>query len=150
MNAQPQPNNPQETFELRLRTMRTLWIAMILSIAAYFAFSLFVGRLAHLEPNPALSLVMLAGAVASVLISFPIKSKLLNRAIEQQRVQMVQQAYIVAWAISEVAALLGLLDFFTTGDRYYYVLLIIAAVGQLLHAPRREHIVNASGATPIF
>jgi hypothetical protein len=149
MNAQPTPNNPQENFELRLRTMRTLWIAMILSIGAYFAFSFFVGRPAN-GPNPTLSLVLLAGAVASMLISFPLKSKLLNRAIEEQRVELVQQAYIVAWAMSEVGALLGLLDFFTTGDRYYYILLLVSAVGQLLHAPRREHIVNASGKPPIF
>jgi hypothetical protein len=50
----------------------------------------------------------------------------------------------MAWAITEVAALLGLLDFFLTTDRYYYVLLIIAALGLLLHFPRREHVVNAA------
>jgi hypothetical protein len=57
---------------------------------------------------------------------------------------MVQQAYIVTWAINEVAALLGLMDFFLTNDRYYFVLLIIAALGLLLHFPRREHVVNAA------
>ncbi len=123
---------------------------MLLSIASYFVFSLVVGRPKTAEFNATVSLVLLAGALSAVLISFPVKSKLLNRAIELQRVQLVQQAYIVAWAISEVAALLGLLDFFTTGDRYYYVLLLIAAVGQLLHAPRREHVISASGKTPIF
>ena len=64
--------------------------------------------------------------------------------MEQQNTGMVQQAYVMTWAITEVAALLGLLDFFLTNDRYYYVLLIIAALGQLLHYPRREHVVNAA------
>jgi hypothetical protein len=62
---------------------------------------------------------------------------------------MVQQAYIVAWAITEVGGLLGVLDFFTTGDRYYYLLFMIAALGQLLHFPRREHMLNAWGKSPI-
>ena len=130
--------------------MRTLWLAMLLSIAGYFAFTLFVGRTASREPNPTLSLILLGVAVAAALISFPLKSKLLNRAVEQQQVQLVQQAYIVAWAVNEVGALSGLLDFFTTGDRYYYVLFIIAAIAQLLHFPNREHVQNAAGKRPVF
>jgi hypothetical protein len=55
----------------------------------------------------------------------------------------------VAWAITEVGALLGLLDFFKSADRYYYVLFLIAACGQLLHFPRREHVINASPTTQI-
>jgi hypothetical protein len=96
-----------------------------------------------LEPNPTISLTLLCVAVLMVLVAFLIKSKLLSKAVEQQNTAMVQQAYVVTWAITEVAALLGLLDFFLTTDRYYYVLLIIAVLGLLLHFPRREHVVNA-------
>ena len=129
--------------------MRTLWIGMISSIVAYFVFTLFVGRSADHELNPTLTLILLGVAVAAVLISFPLKSKLLNRAVEQQQTPLVQQAYIVAWAVTEVGALLGLLDFFTTGDQYYFVLFIVAALGQLLHFPRREDILNATAKRPI-
>ena len=149
MNTQT-PQNTQETVELRLRTMRTLWIAMILSIVGYFIFSFFAGPSKDVKPNPTLSLVLLGAAVSAALISFLLKSKLLNRAFEQQQVQLVQQGYIVALAMCEVGGLLGLLDFFVTGDRYYYVLFIIAAVGQLLHFPRREHVVSALGKIPIY
>jgi hypothetical protein len=82
--------------------------------------------------------------VAAVLVSFLIKSRLLSKALEQQDVGMVQQAYVMAWAIAEVAALLSMLDFFLTNNRYYYALLIIAALGLLLHFPRREAVVNAA------
>jgi drug/metabolite transporter (DMT)-like permease len=143
------PNNTQQNVELRLRTMRTLWMGMMLSIVGYFVLTLFAGRSEDLEPNPTLSLILLAVAASAALVSFPLKSKLLNRAIEQQQVPMVQQAYIVAWAITEVGGLLGVLDFFTTGDRYYYLLFMIAALGQLLHFPRREHMLNAWGKSPI-
>lgn len=144
------PNNTQENVELRLRTMRTLWMGMILSILGYFVLTLFAGRSEDLEPNPTLSLILLAVAAFAALVSFPLKSKLLNRAIEQKQVPMVQQAYIVAWAITEVGGLLGVLDFFMTGNRYYYLLFMIAALGQLLHFPRREHVLNAWAKSPIF
>ena len=85
------------------------------------------------EPNPTLSLILIVIGVSATLISFVIKSKLITLAIEQQRIQLVQQAYIVAWAMTEVAALLGMLDFFATGHRHYYILFIIAALGMLLH-----------------
>ena len=127
-----------------MRTMRTLWMAMISSIGVYFLFCLVRGRPEHLEPNNTLFLVLVAVSLFTILLSFFIKSQLLNRAFEQQQVQQVQQAYVIAWAVTEVGALLGLIDYLVTGDRYYYVLFIIAACGQLLHFPRREHVLNAS------
>ena len=135
-------NNPQ-AIEARILTMRVLWFAMLTSVAVYFVFTLFTTRKEGLQPNPTISLTLVCVAVLMVLVSFVIKSKLLSNAVNQQNTVMVQQAYIVTWAITEVAALLGLLDFFLTTDRYYYVLLIIAALGLLIHFPRREHVVNA-------
>ena len=139
----------QETVELRLRTIRTLWFALFASVGLYFLVTFFLGPSEDIEPNPTLSLILIVIGVSTTLISFVIKSKLISVAIEQQRVQLVQQAYLVAWAITEVAALLGLLDFLATGHRHYYILFIIAACGMLLHAPRREHVVNAWPKTQI-
>ena len=141
--------NAQENVELRIRTMRTLWFALFMSIGLYFALTIYVGRSEDAEPNDMLSLILIVVGLSTTLISFLIKSKLLTRAIDQQQVQLVQQAYIVTWAITEVAALLGLLDFFATGHPHYYILFIISACGMLLHFPRREHVVNASLKTPI-
>jgi len=150
MNPQRNLNNAQETFELRLRTMRTLWIAMILSIGGYLGFTLFAERSANLQPNPTLSLTFVVMAVSAAIISFPLKSKLLNRAFEQQQVPLVQQAYIIALAVTEVGGLLGIVDFFATRNRYYYVPFLIAVCADLLHFPQREHVLKASGKTPIY
>jgi hypothetical protein len=143
MNPQAGNQNNPQTIEARILTMRVLWFAMLMSVAVYFVFTLFTTRKESLEPNPIISLTLLCVAVLMVLVSFVIKSKLLSNAVDQHNTVMVQQAYIVTWAITEAAALLGLLDFFLTTDRYYYVLLIIAALGLLIHFPRREHVVNA-------
>jgi len=124
--------------------MRTLWFCLLLSVGSYYVFTLIAGRKEGLEPNPTVSVTLLCIGVLTVLGAFLIKSKFLSKAVEQQSTGMVQQAYVMTWAITEVAGLLGLLDFFMTGDRYYYVLLIMAALGLLLHFPRREHVVNAA------
>ena len=130
--------------------MRTLWIAMLLSVGAYYVFAFLKGRPENAVPNVTLFLIFVAVALSTTLISVFIRNTLVARAIEQQQVQLVQQAYIVAWALCEVGALLGMLDFFVSGDRYFYVLFIIAAFGLLLQYPRREHVINASPKSPII
>jgi hypothetical protein len=145
MNTQSaNQNNPHENIDLRMRTLRTLWIALFLSVGLYFLLTIFKGRSDNVTPNETLSLILIAAALSTTLISFLLKNRLLSRAAEQRHVQLVQPAYILAWAMTEVAALLGLLDFFATGDRYYYLLFLIAVVGFLLHYPRREHVENAA------
>ena len=130
--------------------MRTIWTAMLMSIGFYYAFTFFRARPEHVEPNNTLFLVLVGIALSTTLISFPIKNKLISQAIEQQHVPLVQQSYIVAWALSEIPALLGLVDFFLTGSRYFYALFFIAVFAQLLHFPRREHVINASFKKPMY
>lgn len=138
------PNNAQTNIEQRMRTVRILWLALLFSVGLYYLLTMFMGRPENLEANHTVSLALLAGGVSTMLVSFLVKSKLINRAIEQRQVQQVQQGYIVAWAMCEVAALFGLMDFFMTSDPYFYVLFVLAALGELLHYPRREHFENAS------
>ncbi len=127
-----------------MTTMRIIWFALILSVGIYYMITLFVRRSEDVAPNPTLSLALAVVAVSAIAVSFLIKAKLLGKAVEQQNVGMVQQAYITTWAITEVSALLGLMDFFSTGDRYYHLFFAFAALGLLLHTPRREHVENAA------
>ncbi|HKR21765.1 MAG TPA: hypothetical protein VJS17_04180 [Pyrinomonadaceae bacterium] len=136
------PKNPPEDVELRMRTLRTLWFALSMSIVLYYAFTYVVTS--SVRPNSTLSLVLLVVGVSTVLIAFVIKGKLLKQASERRSVPLVQQAYVATWAITEVAALLGLADYFATGNPYFFVLFLIAAGGMLLHFPRREHVLNAT------
>ena len=130
--------------ELRMRTVRTLWFALLASIVMYYVFTLVAGRPENVVLNNTLSLAFLIVGVATTLMSFVVKNKLITRAIEQRQPLHVQHGYLVAWVMSELAALLGLVDVFVTANPYFYVLLIIAALGDLLHFPRREHFENAS------
>ena len=139
----------EQNVELKLRTLRVLWLALFGTIGFYFALTFFMGPSEDVEPNPMLSLILIVFGLSTTLISFLIKNKLIARAITQQQILLVQQAYIVTWAVTEVAALLGMLDFFATGHPHYYILFIISALGFLLNAPRRDHLINAWPKTPI-
>jgi hypothetical protein len=142
MNVQSEDG--ANNIEVRIRTMRTLWIALFLSVGMYFVWTAIADRPKNLAPNSTLFLVLLAIALSTTLVSFPVKSMLVRKAAERQQLQLVQQAYVVALAMCEVSALLGVLDFFVTSNRYYYSLFILAACAQLLHFPRRVHLINAS------
>ena len=133
-----------ENVEVRIRSMRVMWIALVLNIVLFYVLTLFAKRPEDVKPNGMLSLILIVIAASATLVSFLVKSNLLTKAIDQRQVPLVQQAYVVAFALTEVGALLGLLDYFMTADRYYYVPFIIAAGGQLLHFPRSEHVVSAS------
>ena len=146
MNMQTDNQN----VELRIRSMRTIWMGLLLSIGVYFVLTLFAQRSEDLHPNSMLSVILAIIAASTTLISFPIKYKLLTSAIDRGQVQQVQQAYVVAWAVTEAGAIMGLLDYFLTTNRYYYVLFLIAACAQLLHFPRNEHVLNASFRPEVF
>src|ERR1044071_1266896 len=145
MSTQPMnQNNPQADIELRIRTMRMVWISLFFSLGGFVVITILQKRSEDITPNPTLSLIFLLLGASTTLISFLIRSRLLSRAVDQQQVTLVQQAYIVGWAINEVTALLGVIDFFVTGHRHYYLLLIVSALGLLLQFPRREPVVNAA------
>ncbi len=145
-----QKNPTAENIELRMRILNTLWVALFWSIFLYYAVTFFVTRPEDNERNNTLFLVLIAIAITTTLIAFLIKQNFLSRAAERQQVELVQQGYIVTWALTEVSGLLGLLDYFATRNPYYYVLFIIAVVGMLIHFPRRAHVLNAAYKHPGF
>jgi len=148
--VQPSPPELEQKIELRIRTIRTLWFALLVSVLMYFVLTLFIGKPKNATPNNLLSVVLAGAGVFTTLLSLVIKSKFLARSVEQQRVDMVQQGYLIAWVLCETAALLGLLDFFVTGNRLYWVSFVVAAIGQLVNFPRRQDVLAASFKTPTF
>jgi cellobiose-specific phosphotransferase system component IIC len=139
-----QPHNPQENVELLINKMRVLWLGGLGSLLGFIVLTFFTPRSENAEPNDTLFLILVVVGLTATLASFVVKKRFFAKAEEQQQVHLVQQGFMVAMTITEVAALLGVLDYFSTGDRYYYVLFIITACGQLLHYPRREPFLHAT------
>lgn len=125
-----------------------LWFTMLVNIGILFVVSLYLGP--HVKPEPetapsALLIVVITGVgTFAAVVSFAVKRKFLERSVEKQEVSLVQTGLVIACAMCELGALLGLLERFMVGNREYYFLFLIAAAATALHFPRREHLVAAS------
>ncbi|MBC8032162.1 MAG: hypothetical protein H7Z16_18915 [Pyrinomonadaceae bacterium] len=136
----------------RYQTLVVLWLALFLSIGGYFLFSVFLAPETANEPlNPPSRLLSVGLAALSVFLvgaSFAVKRRLLERSAEQQDVLLVQKAMVIACAMCEVSALLGVLERFVIGNREYYLLFLVAATGIAFHFPRRSQLESASYKGP--
>jgi hypothetical protein len=125
--------------------MLILWFGLLSSVLLYFLISLVIQRPnGDDRENRILTFVLTAVGAFTVIVSMALKQRFLARSLDQQRVKLVQTGYIMALALCEVAALLGLVDRIVTGNRYYYVLFVIALTRIALHWPRRDHLLAAS------
>jgi hypothetical protein len=139
--------NNQASIERKIqafyRVLLIIWAAQMMALAVFFLLALFVFR--SQETGDLTMFWMLAAlSIILVAVSFVVKQKFFAQAIEKQNIAAIQQGQIVAIALCEAAALFGLLARAITGTRYFYLPMAVAALGLLLHFPRREALMAAS------
>ena len=132
----------------RYQTMLILWFALLMSVAMYFVFLLIAAPPLNSGPRTQaqsfmIVVVMMNGAIM-VALSFFVKKRFLDRAVDKQDASLVQKGMIFACAMCEVSALLGLVQRLILGYPSYYLMFLLAAAGMLLHFPRRRHLEAAS------
>jgi FtsH-binding integral membrane protein len=132
----------------RYQTLLILWFALLMSIGMFFLVTLFAApQIANNASNPTNSvavIVLTAVGTFLVILSFVVKRKLLERSVEKQDVNLVQQALVVACAMCEASALLGLIERFAFSISASYLLFLLAAAGTALHFPKRSQLEAAS------
>jgi hypothetical protein len=132
----------------RYQTLVVLWFGLLMSVGMYLLVSLLAPpEIADQPGHPPNTLLIVATTALGVLLvalSFVVKRKLLERSVERQDINLVQKSLLIACAMCEVSAVLGLLQRFLFGNRYYYLLFLFAAVGIALHFPRRIQLQAAS------
>ena len=135
-------NSDQPDIDARYRTLLILWFAICMSVLMFLALT----RLAPVAAveNRNLTLALNSLGLLPVALSFLIKQRALAKSVATQRLDLVQSAYVLSFALCESSALLGLVDHFTTGSRYSYFAFVIAGIGLLLHFPQKQNLVNAS------
>lgn len=138
------PVNHQASIEPRYRTLLILWFALFASIGMFFLLTLLTKPNPSLPENNTLILVLFGISAGVVIAAYILKQKFLAQSVAKQDVGLVQQGLILAAALNEVAAMLGLLCYFMTANRYYYAFFILAAIGSLLNFPKRDHLLAAS------
>lgn len=134
------PNQP--TIEMRYRTLLILWFSFSMSILGFLGVVQFTP--VTVATNVKLSLILNSLGIVPVGLSFLLKERILAQAVNEQRIERVQIAHVLAWALCEMAALLGLVDHFMNGSPYYYLGFVFAALAMLLHFPRKQHLLDAS------
>ena len=124
-----------------LRTLRLVWMAMLVSLIAIFV----VTRL--IEPARGgprvLFWILLVICLGILGASFILKQKMLRQAVEERSLQLVQSAHILAFGLCESIALFGLIVYLVTGVEYYYFFFALSGFGILLHKPQRDDVLAA-------
>jgi len=142
----------ESKLDKRYQTLVVLWFALLMNIGVFFLFSVFFAPELGNEPRNPQSLLLIVALTALgaflVIVSFAVKQKLLERSVEKQDVSLVQKGLVIACAMCEVSALLGLLERFVIGNREYYLLFLLAAAGTAFHFPRRSQLESASYKNP--
>ena len=140
----PSSESNETNIALRYRTLLTLWFAMIMSVVMWVVLI----RVLTATTNPVnqkLGLALICLGLLPMSLSFLVKQILAARAINQQSPMLLQQAYVIAWALCEAAGLLGLVAYFVAASPYYWVAFAIAVVGIILHFPQKTQLLQASG-----
>jgi NADH:ubiquinone oxidoreductase subunit 2 (subunit N) len=138
----------ENNLDKRYQTLVVIWFAQLMSIGMFFLVTVFVAsEITNESGTPSRSLlivVLTAIGTFLVIVSFAVKRKLLERSVENQDLSLVQKGLVIACAMCEVSALLGLLERFIIGNREYYLLFLLAAAGTAFHFPRRSQLEAAS------
>jgi len=136
------PQQLEATVEARHKVFLILWFALFVSVMLFLVLVLVAGSKGL--PNPMLSYALLGLGATTVLLSFLLKQQLVQKAINNNNIAALQSAHVVALALCESAGLMGVLDRFLTGSSTSWFLFAIAALGILLHFPKKDEIRAAS------
>lgn len=134
--------NPQEIearVEARHRILLIIWFALLTSMIIFAVLPLVMPSKST-EPNPMLSFALIGVALLLVVGSVLIKLRVVQLAIEKHDAAMLQNGYIVSFALCESAAILALVDHIVTGSKYYFLSFLLGLLGMLLHFPKKDHV----------
>ncbi len=144
------PNRPagDPGTEARLRTMRILWLVFPVTIGLFVLVTRFARPAGAAggeagRGDPTLLLALAAAGLSTVVASFIVKAGFYRRAAERREPAQLQTGFILAMALCEAAALLGVVGIFITWNDYAYLLFGLGALGEALHFPRREQVMSA-------
>ncbi len=146
------PKKADINIDARYRTMLILWLGQMMSVVMFFFVTQFANSSAHTDPSAtnSLSWVFLCLGALSAIISFVLRSKILQRSVDMQDPALVQTGVTIGLALCEVPALLGVVERFAFPGSNYYLLFVIAFAGMALHFPRRDFLLAASYKDPSF
>jgi hypothetical protein len=137
----------------RYRGLLLIWGAQVFSLVPFFVVTRVINPVSISEGAQPLLFALGATALATFALSFVVKQKLLARAGAERRPDLVSTGYVIALVLCEMCMFFGLVAHFTTGAHGAFYFIVPAALGFLLHLPRRRHFDDPDandGAGPDF
>ena len=138
--------------EQAYRTLLIIWAALVVS-QVLFLVLLFVVKpelfkfdmsKPLLGENSVLIIALAAIGVSNLVASFVYRKRLLDQAVNEQNIGLVQTAMITGCALCESISLLGLFSAFTANYQYFFIFSAVGILGTILHMPKRGDIHAAS------
>jgi F0F1-type ATP synthase membrane subunit c/vacuolar-type H+-ATPase subunit K len=94
--------------------------------------------------NPAIVIAFAALALTNLALSFVMKKRAVQQAIEKREVSYVQTGLVLACAFCESISLLGFVLAFAFSYQYFFLWFALGIVGIILHFPRRDDVMAAT------
>lgn len=138
----------RKPINVEYKTLVVLWFALLSSQILFLVLVYFIKpELYTFDPSRSLltdePLITLAfGAIALVflILSFVLSQQHMRRAVQDKDAGCVQTGLVLGCALSEVPSILGLILAFVFSHPYFYLWIIVGAVGILLHFPRKSNL----------
>lgn len=143
---------PNYNIEQGYKTMVIIWFALLFSQAMLFAIVYIakpeVYKFDFTKPllgeNPAIVIAFAVIAAANLVISFVMKKRSVEQAVEKQQIALVQTGSILAYAFCEAISLLGIVLAIAFSYQYFFAWIVLGIIGIILHFPRRDDVIAAS------
>ena len=138
--------------ELMHKNLLVIWLALFSSQFMFLAIVYFVDPKLFefdftkplLDQNSMIIIIFAVFGFFNLMASFVLKKKFLNEAVTKQKPELVQNAILVACALCETVTLFGFMLAFVAEYQYFFVWMIVGALGMLFHFPIKKYLVNAS------
>jgi hypothetical protein len=146
-----QPNQTGNV-EQSYRTLLVIWFALLnsqllLLVVLYFArpeIFRFDFSKSLLGENSLMVIVLAVLAVSIFLLSFVLRKRFINQAINEQKVELVQTAVIIGCYLCEAISLFGFVLVFALNYQYFFLWFALGILGIILHFPRRDNLIGAN------
>jgi len=134
------------------KTLLVLWLVMFTAQFMFLLVIYFVDPKLFafdfskplLDQNSIIIIIFAVAAIANLLVSFVLRKKFLDESVEKQNMAMVQTALVVGCALCEAVSIFGFMLAFVAEYQYFFLWMILGALGMLFHFPLRKNLVNAS------
>lgn len=144
-------SEPKPNLVAQYQTLIVLWAALLMAQLMFLVMLFFTRRelfeFRFDQPIGAQSGPMILAfalvAITCVGFSFAFKKRFFERAVAEQKPELIQSGLIIAIALCEAASLIGLSLAFAFDYQYFFAWFILGIGATLLHFPRQTDLLAA-------